>query len=77
MLDLHVARNFLSQSDSGPFKLKQVLVIIMWLDILKTNELIKRFCLVLVRHVQISLDQSNSTILETPITQEKLLDSCI
>ena len=48
-------------------------VIIMCLDILRANKLIKCFCLVMVRHVQLSLDQSHSNILETAVTPEKFL----
>ena len=38
---------------------------------LRTNKLIKCLCLVIVWHVQLSLDQLHSKILEIPITQEK------
>ena len=44
---------------------------IVRLNILIANKLIKCLYLAIVRHVQRSLDQLHSKILETPITQEK------
>ena len=76
----HVTRSFLYQSDCRTFQTsilkKQAILslnldIIQWLDILGTRELIKYFYLVLARLTQFFLDQSDSKILETPITQEK------
>ena len=66
-----------SNSRNGWGILNLYLVIIMSLHILRTNKLIKGFCLVLVRYIQLSLDQSNPKILEIPITQEKLLNPCM
>ena len=77
---LHVARGFLNQSDCRLFEnsvlMKQAILnlyldIIMWLDILIANELIQCFCLVMVRHAQLCLKQSDSKIFEIPIIQEK------
>ena len=75
---LHVARCFLNQSDCRTFEnpmltkqaiLNMYLDIIMWLDILRTHELIKCLCLVLVRHTQLCLNQLDFNILEIPATQ--------
>ena len=77
---LHVVTYFLKQSDCSTFEnwmfMRQDLLnfyvdIIMWLDILTTNELIKCFRLVMVRHTQLCLKQSNSKIIEILATQEK------
>ena len=45
--------------------------IVVSLKILRANILFKYLCLVIVRHVQVSLGQLHSKFLETPITQEK------
>ena len=45
--------------------------IIMWLEILRANELIKCFCLVMVTHIQLRLNQLDSKIIEIPATQDK------
>ena len=79
---LHINRSFLSQSNCRTFQtsiLKKQAILNMYLDIIKgleilvTNELINCFCLVMVNSgvLRLCLDQSNSKILETPITQEK------
>ena len=44
--------------------------IFLWLDTPRANQLIQFFCLVMVRHAQLCLDQSDSKILETPITEK-------
>ena len=74
----HVTRSFLYQSDCRTFQTsilkKQAILnldIIQRLNILGASELIKYFCLVMVRHTQFFLDQPDSKILETPITQKK------
>ena len=78
---LHVATGFLKQSDCRTFEnavlMKQAILnmyldIIMWLDNVIANKLIKCFCLVMVRHTQVCLNQSDLKILEVPATQEKL-----
>ena len=45
--------------------------IIMWLDILRANKLIKCVCLVMVRHSQLCLNQSDSKIIEILATQDR------
>ena len=45
--------------------------IIMWLDILRANELTKYFCLVMVRHTQLCLNQSDPKITKILATQDK------
>ena len=76
---LHVARDFLNQSDCRTFEnsmlIKQAILNIyldinMWLDILRANELNKSFYLVMVR-CNLCLNQIYSEILEIPLTQEK------
>ena len=77
---LRVTGTFLNQADCRTFQtsifkkhviLNMYLDIILWLDILRANELIKCFGLVIVRYSQICLDQWNSKILETSVTKEK------
>ena len=77
---LYVGRCFLNQSDRRTFEksvlMKQAILnmyldIIIWLDILIANKLSQCFCLVMVRHTQPCLNQSDSKILEIPVTQEK------
>ena len=76
---LHVATGFLNQSDCKTFEnsllLKQAILnmyldIIMRLDILRAKELIKCFCLVMARHTQLRLNQSDSRIIEIPATKK-------
>ena len=47
------------------------LIFFLWLNILRANHLIYSFGLVPVWHAQLCLDQSDSKILETSITQGK------
>ena len=77
---LLVARGILNQSDCRTFEnsmlikqgiLSMYLDIITWLDILRANELIKCFCLVMVRHTQLYLNQLDSKIIEIAATQDK------
>ena len=42
------------------------------LDIPRASQLVKSFCLVLIMHVQLFLDKSDSKILQTEVTQEKI-----
>ena len=69
----HVTRSFLYQSDCRTFQTsilkKQAILslnldIIQWLDILGASELIKYFYLVVARHTQFFLHQSDSKILK-------------
>ena len=77
---LHLGRSFLNQSACRTFQTsilkKQAILslnldIIQWLDILGASELIKYFYVFVARHTQFFLDQSDTKILETRITQEK------
>ena len=74
---LHMTRGVLNQSDCRTFEnsmlMKQAisnmyLDIILWLEILRANKLIKCFCLIMVRHTQLCLNQSDSKIIEISAT---------
>ena len=72
----HVARGFLSQSDHKTF---QTSILEKQLSYIKHGprhdcvtrhyRVIQCFCLFMVRHVHLCIDQSESNILEYPITQ--------
>ena len=62
---------FKLQNSRNDYAILNMYVDIVWLNILIANKLIKCFCLVIVRYVQLSLGQLYSKILETPITQKK------
>ena len=62
---------FKLQNSRNDYAILNMYVNIVWLNILRANKLIKCLCLVIVRHVQLSLGQLHSKILKTPITQEK------
>ena len=49
--------------------LNMYLDIFMWLDILRASELIKCFYLVMIKHTQLCLNQSDSKITEIPVIQ--------
>ena len=75
---LHLGKTFLNQSDcricQTSYKqpiLNMYLDIIEGLDILGTNESIKCFAWSWSTQECPQLDQSNSNILETPVTQKK------
>ena len=66
---------FKLQNSRNGYVILNMYLDIVWLNILRANKLIKYLCLVIVRHVQLSLCQLHSKILTTrittPITQEK------
>ena len=75
---LHAARSFLNQSDCRTFQtsiLKKQAILNMYLDIIEGLDILGTNVFAWLWSTQecpqLCLDQSNSKILETPITQEK------
>ena len=75
---LHLARNFLNQSNCRTFQtsiLKKQAILNMYLDIIEGLDILGTNVFAWLWSTQecpqLCLDQSNSKILETPITQEK------
>ena len=75
---LHVLRSFLNQSDCTTFQtsiLKKQAILNMYLDIIEGLDILGTNVFAWLWSTQecpqLCLDQSNSKILETPITQEK------
>ena len=75
---LHLARSFLNQSDCRIFQtsiLKKQVILNMYLDIIEGLDILGTNVFAWLWSTQecpqLCLDQSNSKILETPITQEK------
>ena len=73
---LHLARNFLNQSNCRTFQssiLKKQAILNMYLDIIEGLDIpgTNAWLWSTQEFPQLCLDQSNSKILETPITQEK------